>query len=163
MFSYIPGDRNCRLDTVEVEYWELDEDPSSDLLFGYGVWPVAQSLSRLLIDATLSNHDDFQVIPSVRGKSVLEIGLLVAQWVTRPCRHAILDLCQKKDCHEMWSLNLSISLTPLIHLGAGVALAGLSCHACGAQVRLTDGEMRLVKALEESSELKNEKMWNLNL
>lgn len=79
MFSYIPGDRNCRFDTVEVEYWELDEDPSSDLLFGYGVWPVAQSLSRLLIDATLSNHDDFQVIPSVRGKSVLEIGLLVAQ------------------------------------------------------------------------------------
>jgi len=75
-----------------------------------------------------------------------------------PCRHATLDLCQKKDGHEMWSLNLSISLTPLIHLGAGVALAGLSCHACGAQVRLTDGEMRLVKALEESSELKNEKM-----
>lgn len=93
--------------SVEVEYWELDEDPESDLLFGYGVWPVAQTLSRLLIDATFSDDlQPFHPIPSVRGKSVLE-------------------------------------------LGAGVALAGLSCHACGSEVRLTDGEQRLVEALKE--------------
>lgn len=53
-----------------MEYWELDEDPG-DWLFGYGVWPVAQSLSRLLIQATLESHE---VIPSVRGQRVLEIG-----------------------------------------------------------------------------------------
>ena len=55
---------------TQVEYWELDEDPG-DRLFGYGVWPVAQSLSRLLIQATLESDE---VIPCVRGQRVLEIG-----------------------------------------------------------------------------------------
>ena len=38
-------------------------------------------------------------------------------------------------------------------VGAGVALAGLTCRACGAKVRLTDGEQRLVEALEDRSKL----------
>lgn len=37
----------------------------------------------------------------------------------------------------------------VLEIGAGVALVGLTCCACGAKVRLTDGENRLVKALEE--------------
>jgi len=70
----------------QVEYWELDEDPESDLLFGYGVWPVAQTLSRLLIDATFSDDlQPFHPIPSVRGKSVLELGVLVAVNQRRTC------------------------------------------------------------------------------
>ena len=66
----------------------MDEDPESDLLFGYGVWPVAQTLSRLLIDATFSDTalHPFHPIPSVRGKSVLELGVLVAvNQRLRPC------------------------------------------------------------------------------
>ena len=40
--------------------------------------------------------------------------------------------------------------TPHVAAGAGVALVGLTCCACGAKVRLTDGENRLVKALEDA-------------
>lgn len=35
----------------------------------------------------------------------------------------------------------------VLEVGAGVGLSGLACHACGARVLLTDGEVRLVEAL----------------
>ncbi|CAK9065144.1 unnamed protein product [Durusdinium trenchii] len=44
----------------------------------------------------------------------------------------------------------------VLEIGAGVALVGLTCCACGAKVRLTDGENRLVKALEEHHGHRNE-------
>ena len=73
---------------MQVEYWELDEDPG-DLLFGYGAWPVAESLSKLLINSTLSEHDS-QVVPSVHGKHVLEIGVWVASIRTNVERFQVL-------------------------------------------------------------------------
>lgn len=63
--------------SVDVEYWDLP--PTDDhLLFGYAVWPLAEQLARLLMGATLGASADSAAregaVPSVAGKSVLEIG-----------------------------------------------------------------------------------------
>eukprot|EP00929_Paragymnodinium_shiwhaense_P121015 TRINITY_DN93138_c0_g1_i1.p1 TRINITY_DN93138_c0_g1~~TRINITY_DN93138_c0_g1_i1.p1 ORF type:complete len:348 (-),score=111.24 TRINITY_DN93138_c0_g1_i1:21-1064(-) len=58
---------------TRVEYWELDHT-DDHLLFGYGVWPAAELLAKLFINADLDGVSDGDAVVAVRGKTVLEVG-----------------------------------------------------------------------------------------
>ncbi|CAE7191465.1 dnaJ [Symbiodinium sp. CCMP2456] len=75
--TFAGGARRFSWRGVEVDFYELEEDPQTDLLFGYGLWPVASSLAKLLTNAALDEEDSEvqgHPIPSVKAKSILEIG-----------------------------------------------------------------------------------------
>ncbi|CAE7731372.1 EFM7 [Symbiodinium sp. KB8] len=72
--TFAGGARRFSWRGVEVDFYELEEDPQTDLLFGYGLWPVASTLARLLANAVLDGEVQGHPIPSVKAKSILEIG-----------------------------------------------------------------------------------------
>ncbi|CAE7804920.1 KGD1 [Symbiodinium sp. CCMP2592] len=72
--TFAGGERRFSWRGVEVDFYELEEDPQTDLLFGYGLWPVAATLARLLANTALDGEVQGHPIPSVKGKSILEIG-----------------------------------------------------------------------------------------
>lgn len=63
---------------IALEYWELEEDESKDLLFGNALWPCGQHLAKLLIDASMTTGADdgkvFPICPRIDGTSVMEFG-----------------------------------------------------------------------------------------
>lgn len=73
------GPRSFEWSGVALEYWELDDDYSSDLLFGNVLWACAAELAKLLIDASVrpshaSPGAAASVVPAVGGTSVMELG-----------------------------------------------------------------------------------------
>lgn len=61
-----------------VEYWELP-DAESDLLFGNVLWPCAEVLSRLLLDASDHVHNMWD------DERCLSMGVTLEQLVARRC------------------------------------------------------------------------------
>lgn len=119
------GQRTFKWRAISVDYWEL-EAAEGDLLFGYELWPAAKMLARLIINAHFSGQDE----PSSHVSSDSS--------QRRASDMAVADVC------------LNPKGRSVLELGAGVGLVGLACGACSAsRVLLTDGEKRLVDALEE--------------
>lgn len=78
------GQRHFEWLGVHVDYWELDDDQASDLLFGYALWPCGGQLARMLITASKPEQAEgdacrtaealCSIIPSAYDARVLELG-----------------------------------------------------------------------------------------
>lgn len=129
---------------VSIPYSELP-DAESNLLFGNVLWPAAETLSRLVIDAARGGVKLWTTAAAMQLGVPLEMLLAkrfgLASIPTSPSPEAIARLGLGR------SLVPDVSDMSVLEVGAGVGLAGLACHACGARVLITDGEERLVDAL----------------
>jgi len=128
---------------VEVAYSELP-DAQSNLLFGNVLWPCAEVLSKLLVDAARGGAKVWT------PAACAQLGLPLEMLLSRRFGVKVEPLLGPSGVDRLGLETLIPDVsdgTSVLEVGAGVGVTGLVCHALGARVLLTDGEARLVDAL----------------
>ena len=130
---------------IDIPYSELP-NAETNLLFGNVLWPCAEALARIIIDAQ-------QGLAKVWTPSAAkQLGVPLEVILARRFGLTKVAPAPVPDAFERLGLEAIVpkfgNECSVLEIGAGVGLAGLACHACGATTLITDGESRLIKNLQ---------------
>jgi hypothetical protein len=130
---------------ISVDYSELP-DAETNLLFGNCLWPSAEVMAKLLIDAARGGAKIWTQHAAMQLGVPLEMLLQRRFGLDR--QPTVLNSADRLRLAD-GAVIPDVSSSHVLEVGSGVGLTGLVCHALGAAVVLSDGEQRLVDALAE--------------